>query len=292
MSAEGWPRWRGEQVAPGVHWLPLADSAWRPRFGAHVTIIGTLQEAVVIDTGDDLDAPSAFIAGYLAGMGNPRLRAILLTHHHRDHSGGAARLRALTGAPILCHPLEVPLLASEGGAERPGLTVDGTLEDGALLRVGGVTIQAIHTPGHSPGHLCFFLPESGLMLTGDLVLGDATTSVSPPHGEMAALLTSLERLLQFPMTRILPGHGPPLADPHAAVAGVLAHRREREAQVLAALQAGFDRPAAIVAAVYQGLAPDLVELAGRQVQSILRKLTQEGRVVAIGEGEEERWQLA
>ena len=290
---------KGEVIAPGVHWLQIADSAWETSLGAHVVIIGDANEAIVVDTADDLDAPAGFIAGYLAGMGNPRVTAILLTHHHRDHSGGAARLRAATGAPILCHPLEAPLVA-EATAVRandnlpgiPGTMVDGAIEDGQRLRAGGIEVQVVHTPGHAPGHCCFFLPASGLMLTGDLVLGNATTSVSPPHGNMDDLLRSLARLLDFPMTAIVPAHGSLVHDPKANVEGVIAHRREREAQVLAALGTGADRPAAIVARVYPDLEEKLVQLAGRHVTSILAKLAREGRVVVDGEGEERRWRLA
>jgi glyoxylase-like metal-dependent hydrolase (beta-lactamase superfamily II) len=287
---------RGEVIAPGVHWLQIADAAWQTSLGAHVVIVGTAEEVVVIDSADDHDAPASFILGYLAGMGNPRVKAIVLTHHHRDHSGGAARLRAATGAPILCHAREAPLVSEATAIEatddqpaRPGTVVDGTIADGEALTAAGITIEVVHTPGHAPGHCCFFLPASGLMLTGDLVLGNATTSVSPPHGNMADLLRSLARLLDFPMTTIVPAHGPLIHDPKVNVERVIAHRREREAQVLAALRAGDDQPAAIVARVYPDLEEKLVELACRQVTSILTKLASDGRVVATGDGEDRRW---
>lgn len=296
MSEGRWPRVRGEAIAPGVHWLPIADAAWKTSFGAHVVIVGNAEEVVVIDTAYDHDVPASFILGYLAGMGNPRVKAILLTHHHRDHSGGAARLRAATGAPIRCHAREAPLVtevtaaeARDGEPARPGTVVDGTIDDGEVLTAAGIAIEVVLTPGHAPGHCCFFLPASGLMLTGDLVLGNATTSVSPPHGNMAELLRSLARLLEFPMTTIVPAHGPLIRDPKANVEGVIAHRREREEQVLAALRAGDDQPAAIVARVYPDLEETLVELARRQVTSILTKLAHEGRVVAGGDGEDRRW---
>jgi glyoxylase-like metal-dependent hydrolase (beta-lactamase superfamily II) len=286
-------------VAPGVHWLGIADGSWQTSFGAHVTIIGSNEEVLVVDTAYELDAPASFIAGYLAGMGGPRVSAILLTHHHRDHSGGAARLRELTGAPILAHGLERPLVVEATAKEMteeteavPGTEIDGELTDGQILSAGGIDVQVVHTPGHSPGHCCYFLPATGIMLTGDLVLGNATTSVSPPHGRMVDLIASLERLLTFPMTTIIPAHGALIRDPIENVTGVLAHRREREEQVVQAVGEGIDQPAAIVTAIYPDLEERLVELAGRQVTSILTKLADEGRVVTEGEGEERRWRPA
>ncbi len=299
MSEARWPRLEGERIAPGVHWLQIADSSWDTSLGAHVTIVGDSNEVLVIDTAYDEHAAAGFIAGYLAGLGNPTVQAILLTHHHRDHSGGAGRLRKATGGPIRCHALEAPLVreatAIEAKDDQPavaGIEVDGSIEDGERLQAGGVEVVVVHTPGHAPGHCCFFLPASGLMLSGDLVLGNATTSVSAPHGNMDDLLRSLAHLLDFPMTTIVPAHGPLIHDPRENVESVLAHRREREEQVIAALEAGDDQPAAIVTRVYPGLEEKLVELAGKQVTSILAKLERDGRVSGSGEGEERRWRRA
>lgn len=296
---KGLPKFTASVLAPGVHWLQIADDSWKTGHGAHVTIAGTANGAVVIDTAYGMPAPASFIAGYLAGLGYPPVKAILLTHNHRDHSGGAAHLRETTGAPIWCHPLEAPLViestkveAKDDQPEQPGTVVDGALTDGQVIDAGGIEIQVVHTPGHAPGHCCFFLPQSGIMITGDLVLGSATTSVSPPHGSMVDLLKSLEQLLDFPMTLIVPAHGPLITNPRENVQGVLDHRRERENQVLAALAEGEADAPAIVSRVYQDLSEKLVELAAKQVTSILKKLEQEQRVVAIGDGEVQTWRLA
>jgi glyoxylase-like metal-dependent hydrolase (beta-lactamase superfamily II) len=291
-----WPEFEGEEVRPGLHWLQIADHSIWVTFGAHVYVIGGRDEVVIVDTAFAQPAPHTFIAGYLAGLGNPRVKAILLTHHDTDHSGGAARLRALTGAPIWCHPLEAPLVpeatavpAAEGVEAIPGAEVDGELADGQLLTVGGVALQVVHTPGHSPGHCCFWLPQQAAMLTGDLVLGGATTSAGGTNGEMALLERSLERLLEFPMQLIGPAHGPLIDDPIANVRGILAHRRERELQVLAALKAGHVDPPSIVQAIYRDLEERTVKVAVGQVGAILSKLERDGMVRHKGDGEERRW---
>jgi glyoxylase-like metal-dependent hydrolase (beta-lactamase superfamily II) len=140
----------------------------------------------------------------------------------------------------------------------------------------------VHTPGHASDHLSLRVAETGAVLTGDHVLGRGTTVVAWPDGDMAAYLASLERLKAVGASALHPGHGPVLADPAGAVEAYLAHRRERERQVLEALAAGCSSAAEIVARVYADVDPALHPAAERSVLAHLEKLEQEGRVRRSG----------
>jgi glyoxylase-like metal-dependent hydrolase (beta-lactamase superfamily II) len=151
------------------------------------------------------------------------------------------------------------------------------LPDGGSVTGGGLTVEALHTPGHASDHLCLRVRETGVILTGDHVLGRGTTVVAWPDGDMAAYLASLERLARIPATALFPGHGPVLRDPARVLAEYLAHRYERERQVLDALDAGDVTAAAIVRRVYADVDPVLHPSAERSVRAHLDKLVREGR---------------
>ncbi|HWE61134.1 MAG TPA: MBL fold metallo-hydrolase, partial [Chloroflexota bacterium] len=136
----------------------------------------------VIDPGPLHEAHLARVAEAAANLGG--LRAILVTHGHPDHVGGAARLRALSGAPILAY-----------GREDGVPAADALLADGEALAVGDRTLIALHTPGHRFDHLCFLLPETGTLFAGDLVAGTGTVVIAPPEGDLSHYLASLHRLL-------------------------------------------------------------------------------------------------
>jgi glyoxylase-like metal-dependent hydrolase (beta-lactamase superfamily II) len=141
------------------------------------------------------------------------------------------------------------------------------------------------TPGHAADHCCFLLAAERAVFTGDHVLGRGTTVVEWPGGDMAAYLASLELVRDLRPERLYPGHGPLVADATARVEGYLAHRRDREAQVLAALAAGDRTPAEVVTRVYAEVDPALHPAAELSVRAHLAKLVREGRVAATDGGE-------
>jgi glyoxylase-like metal-dependent hydrolase (beta-lactamase superfamily II) len=142
----------------------------------------------------------------------------------------------------------------------------------------------VATPGHAPDHLCYLLAGRRLAFSGDHVLGRGTTVVLWPEGDMAAYMHSLERVLTLDVDRLLPGHGPLVPDAHAKAREYLAHRREREAQVLAALHAGDATPGAVVARLYADVDPVLHPAAELSVRAHLDKLVAEGAVTGTGDG--------
>jgi glyoxylase-like metal-dependent hydrolase (beta-lactamase superfamily II) len=235
--------------------------------GTNTYLVG-IDEIAVIDPGPDdvahLDA--------IAGCGGDRIRWILLTHTHEDHSPGAAGLKKRTGAKVL---------AFGPGEGRGKARLDGTLGDGAVIEATEFHLTALHTPGHASNHLCYLLNEERTLFTGDHIMQGSTVVISPPDGDMATYLASLERIttLRPRLKAIAPGHGHVIDDPLATVQATIEHRRAREVQVAAALQArGTATIDELVEEIYADVAAPLHPVARKTVWAHLRKLADEGVV--------------
>ena len=226
--------------------------------------------AVVIDPGP---ADQGHAQAVVRACGGRGVELVLLTHTHVDHAEGARAFADRVGAPL--------------AALAPGWATPGApdLAAGLPLNVAGVELRPLPTPGHAADHCCYLLPAERAAFTGDHVLGRGTTVVEWPGGDMADYLASLELLLRLHPERLYPGHGPLVTDAVARVEGYLAHRRDREAQVLAALAAGDRTPAEIVARVYAEVDPSLHPAAELSVRAHLAKLAREGRVTSDPAGE-------
>jgi len=233
--------------------------------GTNTYLVG-IDEIAVIDPGPGdaahLDA--------IAGCGGDRIRWILLTHTHEDHSPGAVGLKRRTGAEILAF----------GPREGRGkVRLDGTLADGAVIEATEFHLTALHTPGHASNHLCYLLNEERTLFTGDHIMQGSTVVIGPPDGDMAAYLASLERLktIRPRLKAIAPGHGHVIEDPMAVVDEYIEHRLAREKQVLDVLRRrGTTTIAQIVDDVYTDVAPELHPVAQKSVWAHLRKLADDG----------------
>ncbi|HVJ55237.1 MAG TPA: MBL fold metallo-hydrolase [Aliidongia sp.] len=247
--------------------------------GTNSFIIGRGTVAV-IDPGPDDPAHLHALGAALAGEA---VSHILVTHSHLDHSPLAPALKALTGAPILGFGPQ----ASHGSAGEAGgdarFDPDRRLADGEMVSGPGWTLEAIHTPGHASNHLCFALAEEATILSGDHVMGWSTTVVSPPDGDMAHYMASLDKLRRRPERRYIPAHGPEIPDGPAFTRALLGHRRHREGAILRRV---IERPsdvAGLVAAIYKELDPRLVPAASRSVLAHLIKLVDDGKIRRDGE---------
>jgi len=244
-------------------------------------------EVAVIDPGPDLPD---HVEAILAATEGERVIAILCTHTHRDHSPAARALKAATGASIVgCAPLtmedEGPRADAAFDADyRP----DRILADGETVSGPGWTLEAVATPGHTSNHLCFGLRESGALFSGDHIMGWSTTVVSPPDGDMAAYMASLEKLLGRRDRVYYPAHGDPVREPQRFVRAVAAHRRARERQILDLLELEAQPVPAMVASMYRGIDPRLHGAAGRSVLAHLIDLEARDRVWRDGD----KWAIA
>ena len=281
-----------EQVAPGVRRVTCENPSPYTFTGTQSYLVGT-GEVAVIDPGPD---DPAHLAAVMAAVGGARVSHIFVTHSHRDHSPGARVLAAETGAPVLAYgphgagisDTMAGLIASgadlgggEGADERFG--ADRELDHGDRVEGGDWALTALHTPGHLSNHLSFALEGTGVVFTGDLVMGFATTLVSPPDGDMAAFMASLRMMQGRDGDGLyLPGHGHAVADPHGMLAHQIAHRETRFVQIIEALSDGPADAHGLARRIYTDIDPKLMPAAARNVLASLIGLADEGRVEAQG----------
>jgi glyoxylase-like metal-dependent hydrolase (beta-lactamase superfamily II) len=238
--------------------------------GTNTYLVGT-DEVAVIDPGPD---SSEEHLDTVAAAGAGRIRWILVTHTHSDHSPGAAGLKRRTGAAVL------------GFDERDGFVPDETIGDGSVVEGTGFRLRALHTPGHASNHLCYHLEGERLLFSGDHIMSGSTVVIAPPDGDMAAYLLALRRLKQYDLAGVAPGHGEWIDDAHAKVDEYLSHRQAREAAILEALR---HRRAArieeLVSDVYTDVPEQLHPIARWSVWAHLRKLGAEEQAATDDPGD-------
>jgi glyoxylase-like metal-dependent hydrolase (beta-lactamase superfamily II)/8-oxo-dGTP pyrophosphatase MutT (NUDIX family) len=223
----------------------------------------------LIDPGPD---DAAHVQALLAAAPGPITR-ILVTHTHKDHSPAAQAMKAATQAPLFGRIANFP--EWQDSAFKP----DTTLKHGERIQLGpDTTLRVIHTPGHASNHLCYLLEEERLLFTGDHLMQGSTVVINPPDGDMQAYLQSLRLLLDEDLEWLAPGHGFLIDRPHEVVHKTIAHRLQREAKVVAAIQQnGPGDVDALLPVVYADVSPRLHAVAARSLRAHLLKLCADGR---------------
>ncbi|WP_243372148.1 MBL fold metallo-hydrolase [Microvirga solisilvae] len=243
-------------------------------------------KVAIIDPGPD---NPGHVEALLDAVRGETVTHILVTHTHRDHSPAARTIKAATGALIVgCSPHRSarPLFSGEvnslEASSDKDYAPDRELSEGEAVQGPGWTLEALATPGHMANHLAFALPEEKALFSGDHVMAWATTVVAPPDGSMSEFMASLDKLKGREEAVYWPGHGGPVQDPQRFVRALAHHRRLREASILNRLQAGDRTIPQIVAAIYQGLNPALVNAAGLSVFAHLEDLVAKEQAATDG----------
>lgn len=273
------------ELVPGVARIVARNPSPFTFKGTNTYLLGTTSLAV-IDAGPDLDEHHDAILQ--AAAGRP-ITHVLLTHTHKDHYAGLAKLQKSTGA-LSCGVGRVSRAPSELRRQSPSTaeSLDVTFKPDLVLRDGdevsgpGWALTALATPGHAPDHLCFALHGRRVLFSGDHVMAWNTSVVAPPEGRMSDYLSSLERLIGRGDELYLPGHGGRLEEPERMVRAYLVHRRWREQAILGAITDGKRTINDIVALVYSGIDGKLVTAAALSVQAHVEHLIERGLVTCDG----------
>ena len=270
-----------EYIAPGVRRLVCNNPGVFTFKGTNLYVIGEGKVAVIDPgpaSGDQLDVLCDALKG-------ETITHILVTHCHADHSGAADALKERTGAPTCGMPrgADAPSAGAKGPSGRSFIVpvaFDIPLQHGGHIHGEGWEAQAIHTPGHAPDHLCFFMPRENILFSGDHVMGWNTSVIAPPEGNMGDYMRSLDFLIGRSEAVYYPGHGAPIHMPQRFVKALIFHRRWRETEIIDALRAGLTTIGEMVPRIYNGLDPSLVGAAALSVFAHLEYMTENGIATA------------
>jgi glyoxylase-like metal-dependent hydrolase (beta-lactamase superfamily II) len=275
-----------ERIAPGLRRLVCNNPSPFTFKGTNLYVIGEGRVAVVDPgpaSGEQLDVLCNALKG-------ETITHILLTHCHADHSGAADALKARTGAPTCGMPRSVG--APSAGAKGPSgrsfiipVAFDIPLQHGSHIEGDGWEVQAIHTPGHAPDHLCFHMPRENILFSGDHVMDWNTSVIAPPEGNLGDYMRSLDFLIERREAAYYPAHGAPVDQPQRFVKALIFHRRWREVEIVDSLRAGLTTIPAMVARIYNGLDPALAGAAALSVFAHLEYMAEKGTVTAKKPGQ-------
>jgi glyoxylase-like metal-dependent hydrolase (beta-lactamase superfamily II) len=257
------------ELAPGLVRLTAPNPGLMTGPGTNTYLIGT-SELAVIDPGPEDEGHRAALLAAAATRGP--IRHVLVTHTHIDHAPGAAALAVATGARVI------------GFGPAEGFAPDLCVGDGWTLPVGGLTLEAVHTPGHASDHVCWLIQESRTLLTGDHVMHGSTVVIRPPDGDLGQYLASLARVRDMtPAVSVLaPGHGRLMDHTDEMVDALIAHRLARHQRVADALrEAGVGTVDELLPRVYADVTDKQLPVARFSLWAHLRALAAEGKAAPL-----------
>ena len=273
------------EFRPNYICFPVRTPTKPPATHTNCYLIYTSEELLIIDPGSPYEDEQQALASAVDSLINEgrTVREILLTHMHPDHVGGVNALKNHLGdsVPVAAHRLTAePLIGN--------VSVDRIVDDGEVISLKGspqLSLRAMHTPGHARGHLCFYEERTGALISGDNIVGLGSVLIDPPEGNMRDYLDSLRRMRALPnLSVIFGGHGPAIANPNTKLDQYIAHRLEREQNILKAIQEGAATPKEIVTRFYTDVSPKVHAIAERAVLAHLEKLEADQLVSCQSDG--------
>lgn len=247
--------------------------------GTNTYLLGT-DEVAVVDPGPNI---VSHIDAILKAGGD-RIRWIVCTHTHPDHSPAWQAIAEATGAQTIGGPVITDMFQDKT------FQPQRVLSHGDVLQTEEFTLRAVHTPGHVGNHFCFFVEEDGMMIAGDHIMNGSTVVIIPPSGDMKLYIESLQLLLDYPLKTIAPGHGELMDQPREVVEWLVNHRLQRESKVVAGLEkTGRATLDELVTVVYDDVDTSLHKMAKLSLNAHLIKLVQENRAI---ECESDMWEIA
>jgi glyoxylase-like metal-dependent hydrolase (beta-lactamase superfamily II) len=278
-----------EVLEPGIRRVLAPNPSPMTYRGTNTYIVGRTDLAVIDPGPDSDDHLAAILSAVAAGQ---RVSHILVSHAHLDHAPLARRLSDATGAPVMgfgpAHAGRSQIMQRLAATEAAGggegvdhaFVPDVALDDGAEIEGPDWRLRVLHTPGHIGNHLCFAMGD--ICFTADHVMGWSTSLVSPPDGDLSDFMASCARLSGIAWRVFYPGHGAPVFAPNARLSELVAHRRKREREILAVLDAEPASAREIARSVYTEIPQNLLPAAARNVLAHLVDLAQRGEVLSIG----------
>jgi len=260
------------ELSPLVRRITAGNGSVFTGPGTNTYLVGK-EEVTVIDPGPAMQEHIDVITAAA-----PNIKQILVTHTHPDHSPGVRLLK---------ENLDIPaygMLTNSSKNQDQTFSPERILDDGEVFQEEEFSIEVVHTPGHASNHLCFILKEEKLIFTGDHIMNGSTVVIGPPDGNMKQYIQSLEKLKDYDIEKIAPGHGELLENPHEVADWIINHRLEREKKVFQALQeANKGTPDSLVEKVYDDVDSSLFPIAKASLLAHLIKLEEDQLIYSSGE---------
>lgn len=261
------------EIAPGIH--NITTELQHATGVTNTYLVVGSEGAAFVDAGWNRPGEAQARIDYWRKLGEPPLKGIAVTHRHTPHWENAPAIQNACGnAPIIATYIE----KLEIDARMRGAIVDRPVRDGETLSLGNLTLEFLEAPGHTYGSMAVFLRETRALFTGDNVMGTGSSVVNPGEGEIALYLQTMQKFLDYAPSVIYPGQGPVVGDPRAKLTELIAHRHERERQIVALLAQSPKSADQITALLYVGVKEGVRHLAKNQTLSHLVKLMKEGKV--------------